>query len=62
VVSNYGKTRNSLLLVNSAVGVTTTTKPVVAPLGMLAFRYVLDFKVKVAGIPLNDTVELAVKP
>ncbi len=58
----WGVTRNFLLLVRVPLGVVTVTKPVVAPLGTVAVRKVLETTLKVAEIPLNETLVVPVKP
>ena len=57
-----GVTRNFLLLVRVPLGVVTVTKPVVAPLGTVAVRYVLDMTAKVAAVPWNETAVVPVNP
>jgi hypothetical protein len=51
-----------LLLVNVPPGVMTVTKPVVAPLGTVAVSYVLDFAVKLAGVPVKETEVVPINP
>jgi hypothetical protein len=58
----WGVTRNFLLLVSVPPDVVTFTKPVVAPLGTAAVKYVLDVTVGVAAIPLKETVLVDEKP
>jgi hypothetical protein len=57
-----GVTRNFLLLVKVPPDVVTRTKPVVAPLGTAAVKYVPDFTLGVAVVPLKETVVVDVKP
>jgi hypothetical protein len=54
VRSAHGNTQNGTLLVSVTLGVTTVTKPVVAPGGTVAFIKVSDTTVKLAGIPLSE--------
>src|SRR5437588_2430159 len=58
----YGITRNCLLLFRLTPFVVTVTNPVVAPLGTTAVKQVLAFTLAIAGVPLNETALLAVKP
>ena len=53
-----------MLLVSVPVEVVTVTKPVLAPLGTIALRYVPEFpfKATAAAVPLNETVLADVKP
>ena len=51
-----------MLLVNVPPGVVTVTNPEVAPLGTMAVRKVPDLTVAAAGVPLNETVVVDVKP
>jgi hypothetical protein len=57
-----GTTRNILLLVKVPLEVVMVTRPVVAPLGTLAVRYVPDLTLRVADVPLNETVDDFEKP
>ena len=57
-----GRTRNLLLLVNVPEGVVTVTNPVVAPLGTVAIRKVLEATLKVAGAPLKETAVAPINP
>ena len=50
------------MLFNVTPGVVTVTKPVVAPLGTAAVKYVPDFTIAVAAVPLKETVVADVKP
>ena len=51
-----------MLLLSVPLGEVTVTEPVVAPGGTTAVRYVSDLIVKVAGVPLNETAAVPVKP
>jgi hypothetical protein len=53
--------RNFLLLFSVPPGVTTVTNPVVAPVGTVAFIQVSDITVKLAGVPLKQTVVVPFK-
>jgi hypothetical protein len=44
------------------LGVLTATKPVVAPPGTVAVRYVSDLTLKVAGVPLKETPVVPLNP
>jgi hypothetical protein len=55
-------TRNILLLRKLPLEVVMVTKPVVAPLGTTAVKYVPDFTLRVEGVPLKETVVADVKP
>lgn len=57
-----GMTRNSLLLFNVPLEVVTVTRPVPAPLGTVAVKKVPDTTVRLAVVPLKDTVVVDVKP
>src|SRR5579859_931603 len=61
-LSAYCNTRNGTLLVSVPLGVATVTKPVVAPGGTVAFIKVSDTTVKLAGIPLSETLVVPVSP
>jgi hypothetical protein len=50
------------LLVSVPLGVTTLTKPVVAPGGTVALINVSETTVKLAGIPLRETLVVPVNP
>ena len=54
--------RNFLLLFSLLLGVVTVTKPVVAPLGTTAVKYVLEITLKVATVPLNETPVVPLSP
>lgn len=55
-------TRNFLLLFRLCVGVVTVTKPVVAPLGTVAVKYVPEITLKVAAVPLKETPVVPLNP
>jgi hypothetical protein len=57
-----GLTLNILLLCKLPVEVVMVTRPVVAPVGTTAVKYVPDFTLGVAGVPLKETVVDDVKP
>jgi hypothetical protein len=57
-----GLTLNILLLCKLPLEVVIVTKPVVAPLGTTAVKYVPDFTLGVAGVPLKETVVDDVNP
>src|SRR5215471_14253290 len=57
-----GSTKNFRLLVRVLPGVVTVTKPVVAALGTVAVRYVSETTVKLAEVPLNETLLVPVNP
>jgi hypothetical protein len=63
--ARFGRTyplmRNFLLLFSVPPGVTTVTNPVVAPVGTVAFIQVSDITVKLAGVPLKQTVVVPFK-
>jgi hypothetical protein len=44
------------------VGVVTVTKPVVAPLGTVAVKYVPEITLKVAAVPLKETPVVPLNP
>ena len=57
-----GITRKILLLFSVPLEIVRVTRPVPAPLGTIAVRYVPDSSVRVAAVPLKDTVLFDVKP
>src|SRR5581483_4628176 len=54
-------TRKIVLLVSVPLGVVTSTRPVVAPVGIVALISVGDLTVKVAGTPLKVTTVVPVR-
>jgi hypothetical protein len=58
----YGITWNCTLLVSVPLGVVTVTYPVVAPAGTVATIKVSDLMVKLAEVPLRETLVVPVNP
>ena len=50
------------MLFKTPFGVVTVTKPLVAPVGTVAVRYVCETTWKVAAKPLNETAVVPVNP
>jgi len=57
----YGSTWKGTLLESVALGVTTWTVPVVAPVGTVAVISEGEFTLNIAGVPLNVTLDAPVK-
>lgn len=58
----HGSTRKGTLLFRVPFDVVTSTNPLVAPTGTVALRKVPESTAKAAGVPLNVTPVVPLKP
>src|ERR1700685_1587644 len=58
----HHSTVNLRLLISVSLGVVTRTKPVVAPIGTTAVKYVSEITENLAPVPLKDMAVVPVRP